>query len=79
MAKFDDVEECRHSHRDVRSGNWFYLLEDNLVISVKTLNEHTVYIKAVHSQEVFSIDMLADVLPALFVKEKQNKTKLDTA
>lgn len=43
MAKFDEVEECRHSLRDVRSGNWFYLLEDNLVISVKTLNEYTVY------------------------------------
>lgn len=83
MAKFDEVEECRHSHTDVRSVNWSYLLEGKLVISVK-LQMNILCVQAVHSQEVFSIDRLADILPsyvhgvftaALFVREKQNKIR----
>lgn len=78
MAKFDEVEEGRHSHTDIRSVNWSYILEGNLVISVKTSNEHTVCIGSSLEGSFLPSYVHGVFTAALFVREKQNKTKLDT-
>lgn len=87
MAKFGEVEECRHSHKDVRNVNWSYLLEGNLVIPVKTSNEYTLctgsslagsfLYRYAHRHSPSYVQSVFTA--ALFVREKQNMTKLDTA